>query len=226
MEIRTFEPRLSPGAATDRTDRITLGSYLRGRIESLLGRGPGHEAIYPVYCPDCIAYTTVELHRVARSSRTEKFLVGIDAVTGRVSEVNIELPPRERRDVDEAAVIRPTLDRSDAESEWNEWIFPYLDCKCRSVKRPEYALDRVELVHIPLLARRQRNARGELRRQRTHEAGRARRDDETRARALRADVRRPDLRNRRLRRAPERIRTSPVRCSGGRTAERFSRLPA
>jgi len=149
VEIRTFEPRLSPGAAADRTDRITLGSYLRGRIESLLGRGPGHEAIYPVYCPDYIAYTTVELHRVARSSRTEKFLVGIDAVTGRVGEVNIELPPRERRDVDEAAVIRPTLDRSDAESEWNEWIFPYLDCKCRSVKRPEYALDRVELVHIP-----------------------------------------------------------------------------
>lgn len=149
MDIRTFEPRLSAAAAASRTDRITLGSYLRGRIESLLGRGRDHEAIYPLYYPDYIAYTTVELRRVARSSRTVKFLVGIDAVTGRVGEVDIELPPRERRDVDGAAVIRPDLDRSDAESEWSEWIFPFLDRKYRPVKRPEYVLDRVELVYVP-----------------------------------------------------------------------------
>ena len=149
MDIRTFEPRLSASAAASRTERITLGSYLRGRIESLLGRGRDPEAIYPLYYPDYIAYTTVELRRVARSSRTVKFLVGIDAVTGRVGEVNIELPPRERRDVDGSAVIRPDLDRSDAESEWNEWIFPFLDPRYRPIKRPEYTLDRVELVYVP-----------------------------------------------------------------------------
>ncbi|WP_129113430.1 hypothetical protein [Halegenticoccus tardaugens] len=149
MEIQTFDPRLSAASAVDRTDRLTLGSYLRAKVATLIGIEHTPNAVSPVYYPDYIAYTTVELHHVTRSTRTVKFLVGIDAVTGRVGEVDIELPPREEQSVKKISVIPPRLDQDEAGAKWREWILPYLDRTYRPIKRPEYTLDRVELIYVP-----------------------------------------------------------------------------
>ncbi|MFC7009566.1 hypothetical protein [Halalkalicoccus salilacus] len=149
MEIRTIDPKLDAESATARTDRITLGAFLVGKLRSLLGRDEQPLNVSLVYYPDYIAYTTVELHRYARSDRTVKFLVGIDAVTGRVGEVDVDLPERRSVDVVPSDVIRPDLSVTDAEDEWREWLFPYLDRRFRPIKRPDTALDELELVYVP-----------------------------------------------------------------------------
>ncbi|WP_254538535.1 hypothetical protein [Halomarina litorea] len=148
-EVRTFDPRLDAGTATERTDRITTGAYLRSRVASLFGRDERPADVSLVYYPDYVAYTTVTLHRYVGGDRTVKFLVGIDAVTGRVGEVDVDLPTREARRVDPSAVIAPDRSPVDAEAEWEEWLFPYLDRRFRPVKRPDYTLDDLELVFVP-----------------------------------------------------------------------------
>lgn len=149
MEIRTFDPRLGARAAVERTDRITIGTFLRAKLSSLLGREEEPEAVSLVYYPDYVAYTTVELRRYLRDDRTVRFLVGIDAVTGRVGEVDVELPPRETVEVDPDRTIPVELAPAEAESEWRDWILPYVDRRFRPVKRPEFLLDELELVHVP-----------------------------------------------------------------------------
>lgn len=149
MEIRTIDPKLDAESATARTDRITLSAFLIGKLRSLLGRDEQPLSVSLVYYPDYIAYTTVELHRYGRSDRTVKFLVGIDAVTGRVGEVDVDLPERRSVDVVPNNVIRPELSVTDAEDEWQEWLFPYLDRRFRPIKRPDTALDELELVYVP-----------------------------------------------------------------------------
>lgn len=147
--VRTFSPRVSADEAVDRTARITLGAFLRDRIASALGADDAPEAVRPVYYPDYILYTTVELRRYLRGDRTVKFLVGVDGITGRVGEVDVELPEREPRSVDSEAVIRTELTEDEVESEWRDWILPYVDRRYRPYKRPEFHLDEIELVHVP-----------------------------------------------------------------------------
>jgi hypothetical protein len=149
MEIRTIDPKLDAESATARTDRITLSAFLVGQLRSLLGRDEQPLNVSLVYYPDYIAYTTVELHRYVRNDRIEKFLVGVDAVTGRVGEVDVDLPERRSVDVVPSDVIKPELSVADAEDEWQEWLFPYLDRRFRPIKRPDTALDKLELVFVP-----------------------------------------------------------------------------
>lgn len=147
--VRTFPPRVTASSAVNRTARISLGAFLRDRIESALGASDAPDAVHPVYYPDYIVYTTVELRRYLRSDRTVKFLVGVDAITGRVGEVDVDLPEREPRFVDPGAVLRTGLTEEEVESEWRDWIFPYVDRRYRPYKRPEFHLDEIELVHVP-----------------------------------------------------------------------------
>lgn len=149
MEIRSFEPRLGEAEAVDRTDRLTLRTYLRSKVRELMGRSGEPETVMRLYYPDYLAYTTVELRRLARGERTVKFLAGIDAITGRVGEVDVDPPDRETVDVPEAQILETAVPEAEATEQWRDWIFPYLDRTYRPLKRPEFTLDRLELVHTP-----------------------------------------------------------------------------
>ena len=78
-----------------------------------------------------------------------KFLVGIDAITGRVGEVDIDPPERETVKVADEHVLPVEISEEEATEEWRDWLFPYLDRTYRPVKRPEFTLDRLELVYTP-----------------------------------------------------------------------------
>ena len=148
IDVRTIGPRLSTTEAVARTKRMTLGRLFRTRVAGLFGR-EGSPEIYPAYYPDYVAYTSVTLHRYVGGDRDLKFLAGIDAITGRVGEVDVELPDRRVESVDPATVLEPTFEESEAENAWREWLWKYLDRKYRPVKRPESSLDDLELVYIP-----------------------------------------------------------------------------
>jgi hypothetical protein len=148
IEVRTIGPRVSATEAVARTKRMTLGRLFRTRVAGLFGRERSPE-IYPAYYPDYVAYTSVTLHRYVGGDRDLKFLAGVDAITGRVGEVDVELPDRRVESVDPAAVIEPTLDEHEIAAAWREWLWKYLDRKYRPVKRPESSLDDLELVYIP-----------------------------------------------------------------------------
>lgn len=137
MEIRSFEPRLGEAEAVDRTDRLTLRTYLRSKVRELMGRSGEPEVVMRLYYPDYLAYTTVELRRLARGERTVKFLAGIDAITGRVGEVDVDPPDRETIDVPEARILETAISEAEATEQWRDWIFPYLDRTYRPLKRPE-----------------------------------------------------------------------------------------
>lgn len=149
MEIRSFEPRLEEAEAVGRTDRLTGWTYLRSKLRGLLGRSLEPEVVTRLYYPDYVAYTTVELRRLARDDDTVKFLAAVDAITGRVGEVDLELPDRETVDVPEEHVLPVEVPEQEATEEWHDWIFPYLDRTYRPLKRPEFTLDRLELVYTP-----------------------------------------------------------------------------
>ncbi len=148
MRIQTFDPKLDAESAVVRSDRITIDTFLRAKLSTLLNADKEPDEVSLVYYPDYIAYTTVELHRYFRGDRTVKFLVGIDAVTGRVGEVDVELPPRKSVDSSSDA-IDAELTPTDAKDEWDDWIFPYIDRRFRPFKRPDFSLDELELVHVP-----------------------------------------------------------------------------
>lgn len=148
MRIQTFDPKLDAESAVARSDRITIDTFLRAKLSTLLNADKEPDEVSLVYYPDYIAYTTVELHRYFRGDRTVKFLVGIDAVTGRVGEVDVELPPRKSVDSSSDA-IDAELTLTDAKGEWDDWIFPYIDRRFRPFKRPDFSLDELELVHVP-----------------------------------------------------------------------------
>lgn len=149
MEIQTFQPRISAEKAIDRTIRITVSSFIRANLASFLGTDKTADGVYPVYYPDYIAYTTVNLHRYFRGDRTLKFLAGIDAITGRVGEVDVELPDRKMESIESRAAIQVELTETEVESAWYEWIFSYINRNYRPAKRPEFSLDDLELLYVP-----------------------------------------------------------------------------
>lgn len=149
MDVVTFEPRLTAEEATSRVDRITAGAYLQSKLASLVGTDTEPEAVYPVYYPDYIMYTTVELRYYLRSNETVKFLAGVDAITGRVGEVDVDLPERGHRTVDPESVIDTELSDTEAEEEWRTWIFEYVNRKYRPFKIPNFDLDDVERLYVP-----------------------------------------------------------------------------
>ena len=148
IDVRTIEPRVPAADAVDRTKRMTLGRFLRTRFAEVVGREDSPK-IYTAYYPDYLAYTTVTLYRYVGGDREIKFLAGIDAITGRVGEVDVELPERRFEGVDPATVLEPTLNEEEVATVWREWLWKYLDRKYRPVKRPESSLDDLELVHVP-----------------------------------------------------------------------------
>ena len=150
MEIPCFEPRLDADEAIRRTDRLTPTSFLLSALRSLVGRSTDADPVVTVlYYPDYLAYTTVRLRRVVRGDKEEKFVAAVDAVTGRVGEVDVSLPDVETRTVPEERVVPVDYDEDDAEREWDEWLFSYVDRTYRPVKQPETSLDRLELVYTP-----------------------------------------------------------------------------
>lgn len=151
MEISCFEPRIDADEAIRRTDRLTFKTALLSAITSLLGRDDDESDpdVTVLYYPDYLAYTTVTLRRVGRSDKEEKFIAAVDAATGRVGEVDVTLPDVETRTVPEKQIVPIEFDEDDAEREWDDWLFAYVDRTYRPVKRPETSLDRLELVYTP-----------------------------------------------------------------------------
>lgn len=150
MGIPSFEPRIDADEASRRTDRLTLTSFLLSTLKSVLGRtDDANPDVTVLYYPDYLVYTTVTLKRVGRSDKADKFIAAVDAGTGRVGEVDVTLPDIETRSVPEEQVVPVEYDEDDAEREWEEWLFSYVDRTYRPVKRPETSLDRLELVYTP-----------------------------------------------------------------------------
>ena len=150
MEITTFDRRLDETEAVRRTRNLSTVRYLRTLLaETLgLGGGPVDPSVYVVYYPDYILYSSV-VYRRLRSTESHKFLAGVDAVSGNVGEVDVELPETHVQDVDHTAVIEPKLTEAEAREEWNGWIFRYMSRKYRAAKLIEYEIDDVELVYTP-----------------------------------------------------------------------------
>lgn len=150
MELPRFEPRIDAGEAVRRTDRLTLKTFLSSKLASLLGDDTANDPdVTTLHYPDYLAYTTVVLRRVGRDDREVKFIAAVDAATGRVGEVDVSLPETETRQVDDDRVLPVEVDETEAASNWEEWLFPYLDRRYRPVKRPTTSLDRLALVYTP-----------------------------------------------------------------------------
>ena len=149
MELPCFEPRLEPSDAAGRTDRLTFTTFLRSKLESVLGRGGAEPRVTTLYYPDYLAYTTVVFDRIGRGEKTVKFVAGIDAATGRAGEVDVTIPEIETRTAPDGRIVPVSVDEREAEETWDDWLFGYLNRKYRPVRRPETSLDRLELVYTP-----------------------------------------------------------------------------
>lgn len=150
MEIRTFDRRLDRAEAIKRTRNLSTGRYLRHLLAETFGRGSGptDPTVYIVYYPDYIIYTSVVYKRL-RNTETHKFLAGVDAVSGDVGEVDVDLPDSHLQDVDRNVRIEPQLTEAEARDEWNGWIFEYMSRKYRAIKLNEYEIDDIELIYTP-----------------------------------------------------------------------------
>jgi hypothetical protein len=152
MEITAFDRGLDAAAALERSRNLSAARYLRHLLAETLGVGPGIGAadpdVYVVYYPDYIAYTTVSFRRL-RSGDTMRFLAGVDAVTGRVGEIDVELPDRRTRDVAAERVIEPEVAEAEVEPAWQGWLFEYMSRNYRAMELTDYSLDEVELVYTP-----------------------------------------------------------------------------
>jgi hypothetical protein len=150
MEIRTFDRHLDGTEAVEHTSNLSAMRYLRYVLREKFGIGAdlSDPTVYVVYYPDYILYTSVEYRRLW-TTESHKFLVGVDAITGNVGEVDVELPDSHVRDVDRDVRIEPQLTEADAREEWNEWIFDYMSRKYRAMKLREYGIDDIELVYTP-----------------------------------------------------------------------------
>ncbi len=144
MEIDTFAPRLDRDTALRRTRNLSVVAYLR----SLLGHDPAPADVSLLYYPDYIAATSATVRRLLGTT-TLKFLAGIDGVTGRVGEIDVDLPDRCTATVDAARVIEPRIDREEAEAAWRDWLFTYVSRHHRALAMPDYSLDDLALVHTP-----------------------------------------------------------------------------
>lgn len=148
MECTCFEPRIDADEAAERTARLTATTLLLSTVRSLFGRDD-NPTVSVRYYPDYLAYTTVTLRRLGRSNTDKKFIAAVDAVTGRVGEVDVTLPAMETRELDPDHVVSVEIDPEGAEIEWNEWLFSYVNRTYRPVKRPETSLDSLKLVYTP-----------------------------------------------------------------------------
>lgn len=150
MNIRTFDRHLDEQGAVERTRNLSAMRYLRHVLSETFGldTGMADPAVYVVYYPDYIVYTSVEYQRL-RITESRKFLAGVDAITGNVGEVDVELPDRHVRDVDPEAWIEPQVTEEEARDEWREWIFGFISRKYRAMKIHEYEIDELELVYTP-----------------------------------------------------------------------------
>ena len=150
MEITTFDRRFDKSEAVKRTRNLSTVRYLRTLLEETLGLGggPTDPNVYVAYYPDYILYSSV-IYRRLRSTENHKFLAGVDAVSGNVGEVDVELPDTHVQDVDPTAVIEPQLTEAEAREEWDGWIFRYMSRKYRAMKLVEYEIDDAELVYTP-----------------------------------------------------------------------------
>jgi hypothetical protein len=150
MEIRTFDRHLDETEAVEHTANLSAIRYLRYVLRETFGIGTDSSdpTVYVVYYPDYILYTSVEYRRLW-TTQSRKFLVGVDAITGNVGEVDVKLPDSHVRDVDRDVRIEPQLTEADAREEWNEWIFDYMSRKYRATKLVEYEIDDIELVYTP-----------------------------------------------------------------------------
>lgn len=147
MEIACFTPRIDAEDAVGRTDRLTFTTFVRSKLESILGRRSPDSTVTTLYYPDYLAYTTVVLDRVGRSDKEVKFAAGVDAATGRAGEVDVTIPEIETRRVSDEQVVPVSVDETEATARWDDWLFGYINRKFRPVKRPETSLDRLELVY-------------------------------------------------------------------------------
>lgn len=148
IEIQTFEPLVDAEEAGARAERITAGAFLRNRFVDFLGyekTATTHRLYYPNY----LVFTTVELRRYVASDEEVKFLAGVDGITGRVGEIDAELPDRVATKVDTSDALRPEIGEEDAKSAWRDWLFTFLDRKYRPFKRPNTTLDALELFYVP-----------------------------------------------------------------------------
>lgn len=148
-EIRTLDPRLTRDTAIDRTARTSAWRYVRRRLQSWFGDSPEPERVRRLYYPNYVAYTTVTIPRRFAGDRVEKFLGGIDGITGRTGAIDVDLPGRERQQVADESVLEPDVDDARVRDEWREWVFGYVDRKFRPLSPPEFDLDDVELVYTP-----------------------------------------------------------------------------
>lgn len=149
VEIRTLTPRLSEEAAIGRTATTSVWRYAWRHLHSWFGDDPEPEHVQQVYYPNYIAYTTVTIPRRFADDRVEKFLGGIDGMTARTGAIDIDLPARTDRYVNEKSVLDPDIDEEVVYDEWRDWVFEYVNRKFRPISRPDFDLDEVELVYTP-----------------------------------------------------------------------------
>ena len=151
MEITAFEERLDEESAVERTRNLSAKDYVYTWLADRLGwqTENGRFDVTVVYYPDYIAYTTATIRQTLRGEKELKFLAGVDAITGRPGEVDVQLPDRQTIDIDPDLVIEPQIDESEAESTWREWLFKYVGRYHRATEMPEYSLDELELVFTP-----------------------------------------------------------------------------
>lgn len=148
-EIRTVEPRVTRADAVERTATTSAWGYLRRWMRTQFGTAPDPVRVRQLYYPNYVAYTTVTIPRRFASDRVERFLGGIDGMTGRSGAIDVDLPDRTGRQVTSDCVLDPEIVAEDARGEWRDWVFEYASRKFRPVRRPEFDLDSLERVYVP-----------------------------------------------------------------------------
>lgn len=146
-DIQTFEKRLTTDEAINRTKRFTLRTYMYTSLRSILGFCEPPEDIYCVYYPNYFIYTTIKLDRIFKDKKEEKFIAGVDGITGRVGAVDVDLPDYQEFSINPTALIEAKINHEDAKQNWRDWLFGYLNQKYRPIKLPDKSLDGIDLVY-------------------------------------------------------------------------------
>ncbi|SEH17842.1 hypothetical protein SAMN04487967_3415 [Natronorubrum sediminis] len=151
MEITAFEARFDEESAVERTRNLSAKNYVYAWLGDYFGWGTETEDfdVRAVYYPDYIAYTSATIRKTVGGEKQLKFLAGVDAITGKPGEIDVELPNRNTIDIDPTLVIKPEIDEDEVRSIWREWLFKYVGRFHRATEMPEYSLDDLELVYTP-----------------------------------------------------------------------------
>ncbi|MCH7661819.1 MAG: hypothetical protein IH933_14990 [Euryarchaeota archaeon] len=151
MQIETFERTLDEQTALERTRNLSFGQYCRHWIADRLDRYSVDTdySVSLVYYPDYIAYTSVTIRKTLGTTKSLRFLAGIDAVTGDVGEIDVELPPYRTNEIDPSRIVSSRIEDSEASDLWREWLFSYVSRYYRATAMPEYSLDELQLVYTP-----------------------------------------------------------------------------